>query len=206
MHQLRCLRAEKLERCFVAGKKRRDQLHLALLLQPVQAFVHNGRARLLILAGQQLHIAEPGEKIIQLQLRAGGRVGELGKFRFGTALEDVDEVGQQIVVQTHAVEENFEDIARLGLDRLLRRVLLRLLLRLGSRGKLRDGCVQLGRVKAVIFLLRDLRSVRLGAGSDKGGNAHFRDLCLQLHGLFEIVLLRQRNARGRLARSLADLG
>ena len=86
VHQLRRLRAEELEGRLVAGKQRRDQLHLALLLQPVQAFVHNGRARLLILACQQLHIAEPGKKIVQLQLGAGRRVGQLGKFRLGAAL------------------------------------------------------------------------------------------------------------------------
>ena len=37
-------------------------------------------------ACQQLHIAEPGKKIVQLQLGAGRRVGQLGKFRLGAAL------------------------------------------------------------------------------------------------------------------------
>lgn len=86
VHQLRRLRAEELEGRLVAGKQRRDQLHLALRSRPVQTLVHNGRAGLLVLAGQQLHVAEPGEKIVQLQLRAGRRVGELGKFRLGAAL------------------------------------------------------------------------------------------------------------------------
>ena len=78
----------------------------------------------------------------------------------------------------------------------------------GSRGcgKLRDGRVQLSRVEAVIFLLRNFRPVSLGAGFDEGGNAQLRDLGLQLQRLFQILLLREHNARRRLARALADLG
>ena len=76
-----------------------------------------------------------------------------------------------------------EDIARFGPDRLLRRFLRRLL-RLGGCGKLRDSRVQLSRIEAVIFLLRNFRPVSLGAGFDEGGNAQLRDLGLQLQRLF----------------------
>ena len=70
---------------------------------------------------QQLHVAEPGEKIVELQLGPRRGVGELGELRLRVPLENVDEVGQQIIVEAEAVEENLENIARLSPDRLLRR-------------------------------------------------------------------------------------
>ncbi len=48
----------------------------------------------------------------------------------------------------------------------------------GCCGKLRNSRIQFGRVKAVIFLLRNFGSIGLGAGFDKRGNAHFCDLRL----------------------------
>ena len=178
MQQFRCLCAEKLERLLIAGKKRRDQFQLALLLQPVQTLVHNSGAGLLILACQQFHVAEPCKKIVQLQFRTGRSVGKLGEFRLGATLEDIDEIRQQIIIQANAVKEHLKDITRLRPDRLLRRLRLCLLLRLGCCGKLRNSRIQFGRVKAVIFLLRNFGSIGLGAGFDKRGNAHFCDLRL----------------------------
>ena len=125
-------------------------------------------------------------------------------------LENVDEVGQQIIVEADAVEEDLEDIARLGPDRFLRRGgrgggLLRLL-RLRGRGQLGDGGVQLGGVKAVVVGLGDLGAILRGAGADEGGDAHLSDPGLQLQRLFQIVLLTQRKPLRRLPRPLADLG
>ena len=132
------LRAEKLEGGLVAGEQGGGQLHLALLLEAVEGFVHDGGAGLLFFARQQLHVAEPGEEIVELQLGPRRGVGELGELRLRVPLENVDEVGQQIIVEADAVEEDLEDIARLGPDRFLRRGgrgggLLRLL-RLRGRG------------------------------------------------------------------------
>ena len=204
------LRAEKLEGGLVAGEQGGGQLHLALLLEAVEGFVHDGGAGLLFFARQQLHVAEPGEEIVELQLGPRRGVGELGELRLCVPLENVDEVGQQVIVEADAVEENLENIARLGPDRLLRRGgrgggLLRLL-RLRGRGQLGDGGVQLGGVEAVVLGLGDLGAVLRGAGADEGGDAHLSDPGLQLQRLFQIVLLAQRKPLRRLPRPLADLG
>ena len=157
------LRAEKLEGGLVAGEQGGGQLHLALLLEAVEGFVHDGGAGLLFFVRQQLHVAEPGKEIVELQLGPGRGVGELGELRLRVPLENVDEVGQQVIVEADAVEEDLEDIARLGPDRFLRRGgrgggLLRLL-RLRGRGQLGDGGVQLGGVEAVIVGLGDLGAI-----------------------------------------------
>ena len=72
------LRAEKLEGGLIAGEQGGGQLHLALLLEAVEGFVHDGGAGLLFFARQQLHVAEPGEEIVELQL--GPRRGDAAEM------------------------------------------------------------------------------------------------------------------------------
>ena len=119
-----------------------------------------------------------------------------------TALDNINQILHQCVVQAHAVEKHFIDVPNLRFDRCSRRFSLRF--RFSFR--LREKRCQLPGIKAVIFLLWNLRAFRFGAHAHKGRYACFLDLRKQL-GCPGICILRRQCDAGRcLARTLAQFG
>ena len=86
MQKLRRLGPEQLEGRLVAGQQRCGKLPLPFLHEPVQAAVHNCRARPLVGSGECLLVAEPEQKFIHIQKRPRRRVGERLKFVLRAAL------------------------------------------------------------------------------------------------------------------------
>ena len=210
MHELRRFGPEKLERRLIAGEKCRGKLSLPLLHEAGQRCIHNRCARPLVGACQGLFVPEPEQKLVQAKQRSGRRMGKRLKFVLRSALGNIDEIGEKVILQTNAVQKHLVNIAdfRLhGLFRLPRRFLGRLLLfgflrgfQIGERRKHLRG------VEAFQFLLRNRLAVLRGAQAHKFRNADGSNLLLKLDGLFHVAGFCERDAVRRLSRALADLG
>ena len=115
-----------------------------------------------------------------------------------TAFQDVDQILQQRVVQTDAVQKDLVDVADLCFDGL--RVLLRRLCVLLRCGHPAERLRERGRVEGGVFLLGDDDAAFFGAHAHKGGNPKPGDLRLKLHRAAHLVRLVQRHALGERAR------
>ena len=191
---------------FLIRRRRREfGLYNVLGHQAAQAAVHDADARLFVRGAKQLAIAEPGKEIFHRKLRECRCAGERAEFAVCAAAENVDQVAENFIFKADAVEKDLKNVARLGFHRL-RRFGGFIRLRRALGGELRDGGVQVVRVKGVIVSLRDGLAGLRGAAADKLRDADGLDLGLQLDGLFQIVRLMQREALRQRPLPLADLG
>ena len=129
------------------------------------------------------------------------------EFVLRSALGDVDEIGEKVILQTNAVQKHLVNVADLGLHGLLGRFLLCGFFcgflrgfQIGERRKHLRG------VEAFQFLLWNRLAVLRGAQAHKFRNADGGDLLLKLDGLFHVAGFCERDAVRRLSRALADLG
>ena len=207
MHQLRRFAAEQLKGILVAAEQRRQHVQPLLLRQPVKAGVHHGGADLLGLRGVLLLVAQPVEKLVGIQIQLGGDLAQLIKLLPILLFQHLDEVLHQPVVQRNAVQKHLEGVlAGVGIGGIFLRLFLRLgrlLLRLLRQRLRRRQHILHGEI--VIGFLGDLVAGRSGAGAHKGGDAHGRDLLLQLHGSAHFVGLGEGDAGGGRQGALADL-
>ena len=113
------------------------------------------------------------------------------EFVLRSALGNIDEIGEKVILQTNAVQKHLVNVADLGLHgcfRLLGHFLLRLLLctflRSFQIGERRE---HLRGVEAFQFLLRNRLAVLRGAQAHKFRNADGSNLLLKLDGLFHVA-------------------
>ena len=213
MHKLRRFAAEQLKRLAVAAEQGGHQLLLVLACQTVEAGVHHGRADQLLPRGAALQPGQPFQQGLRREGLACGDERELLEFLVRVALQHVDEIAQQILVQTAAVQQhgvNAAGIVRLlddgGIGFLRPLEVLKSLGRcLRRRGVAGQRGEQILRLQGLQLVLVQLGSVLRGTAAEELRQPHALDLLLQLNGAGQRLLLRQRDALRRLARPLGEL-